>query len=105
MAFPSHLWPRQDERRPVGRCYLASGISELFNVVWPFQFAYLFMILEWPEWAVIPLLVESASVLTAVYRSECSALTVGRARLSRFNPWPTCGYSMKRSAGTKALSP
>lgn len=65
MTFLSSLWPRQDERRLLGRFYLAGGLSELFNVIWPFQFAYLFMVMERPEWAVIPLLVESGTALIA----------------------------------------
>jgi len=65
MTYLSSLWPRQDERRLLGRFYLAGGISELFNLIWPFQFAYLFMVMERPEWAVVPLLVESATALTA----------------------------------------
>lgn len=33
------VWPDQDERRLLGRFYVIDGISELFNVTWPFQFA------------------------------------------------------------------
>ena len=59
------FWPRQDERRLLGRFYLADGVSELFNVIWPFQFAYLLMVMDRPEWAVAPLLVESTMALIA----------------------------------------
>ncbi len=57
------LWPDPGERALLGRFYLAGGISELLDVIWPFQFAYLFMVMERPEWAVIPLLVESGAAL------------------------------------------
>ena len=57
------LWPGREERRLLGRFYLSSGISEIFNVIWPFQFAYLFMVMERPEWAVLPLMVESGMAL------------------------------------------
>jgi fucose permease len=57
------LWPDPSERALLGRFYVAGGISELLDVIWPFQFAYLFMVMERPEWAVIPLLVESGVAL------------------------------------------
>ena len=57
------LWPDFEERRLLGRFYLSNTLSEAFNVIWPFQFAYLFMVMERPEWAVIPLIVESGVML------------------------------------------
>ena len=57
------LWPTLEERRLLGRFYLSGGISEGFNVIWPFQFAYLFMVMERPEWAAMPLIVESGVML------------------------------------------
>ena len=57
------LWPSYAERRLLGRFYLSGGIAEFFNVIWPFQFAYLFMVMERPEWAVLPLMIESGTML------------------------------------------
>lgn len=57
------IWPAAPERAALGRFYLASGLAELFNLIWPFQFAYLFMVMERPEWALVPLLLESGAVL------------------------------------------
>ncbi|MBU1139245.1 MAG: MFS transporter, partial [Proteobacteria bacterium] len=57
------LWPDFEERRLLGRFYLSSTLSETFNVIWPFQFVYLFMVMERPEWAVVPLIVESGAML------------------------------------------
>ncbi len=74
------VWPQRDERRLLGRFYLAGGIGELFDVIWPFQFAYLFMVMERPEWAVIPLLVESATALLAEIPTGAFADRFGRRR-------------------------
>ena len=65
MTLVSLFWPQRDERRLLGRLYLAVGIGERFDVIWPFQFAYLFMVMERPEWAVIPLLALPFVLLSA----------------------------------------
>ncbi len=57
------FWPTRPERDALGRFYLASGLAALFNLSWPFQFAYLFMVMERPEWAVFPLLLQSGTLL------------------------------------------
>jgi len=80
MDRPNILWPRHDERRLLGRFYLVDGIAEFFNVVWPFQFAYLFMVMEHPQWAVIPLLVESIVALLAEIPSGAFADRYSRRR-------------------------
>lgn len=49
---PGNLWPRADERALVGRFYGALALSEVLYVVAPFEFAYLFLVLERPYWAV-----------------------------------------------------
>ncbi len=57
------FWPTQEERGLLGRFYLAGGLSEMLNVIHPFEFIYLFLIMERPEWAIIPLVTETAAVL------------------------------------------
>lgn len=63
MTFNENLWPGQQERALLGRFYMAQSISEILNVIFPFRFIYLFVVMDQPEWAVIPLLVEMATVL------------------------------------------
>lgn len=63
MKFRSTLWPDHNERKLLGRFYLAQSLSEILNVIFPFRFIYLFLVMERPEWAVIPLLVEMATLL------------------------------------------
>ncbi len=57
------IWPREDERALVGRLYLAVGLSEALCLVTPFQFAYLYLVMERPEWAVLPMMVATAAAL------------------------------------------
>ncbi|MHA6263040.1 MFS transporter [Arenibacterium sp. CAU 1754] len=63
MTFNESLWPDPQERKLLGRFYMAESISEILNVIFPFRFVYLFVVMEQPEWAVIPLMVEMATVL------------------------------------------
>jgi hypothetical protein len=63
MTFSGSLWPDPQERKLLGRFYMAQSISEVLNVIFPFRFVYLFLVMERPEWAVIPLMVEMATVL------------------------------------------
>ncbi len=74
------FWPRRDERRLLGRFYLVDGIAEFFNVVWPFQFAYLLMVMDRPEWAVLPLLVESIVAILVEIPTGAFADRYGRRR-------------------------
>jgi MFS family permease len=80
MGIHSIFWPLGEERRLLGRFYLTHGIAECFNVIWPFQFAYLFMVMERPEWAVIPLLVQSTISLLAQIPAGAFADRSGRRR-------------------------
>lgn len=80
MGILNIFWPQRDERRLLGRFYLVDGITEFFNVIWPFQFAYLFMVMERPEWAVIPLLVQSVISLLAQIPTGAFADRHGRRR-------------------------
>jgi MFS family permease len=80
MSTLRSLWPDPHERLLLGRFYLANGLAELLNVIWPFQFAYLFMVMERPEWAVLPLLVESGIALLAEIPTGVLADRFGRKR-------------------------
>ncbi|MFP6655815.1 MAG: hypothetical protein VCB25_09315, partial [Myxococcota bacterium] len=62
MARSSTFWPDESERRLLGRFYIGSFVAESLNAISPFEFIFLFLIMERPEWAVIPLLVEQVSV-------------------------------------------
>ena len=57
------LWPNREERSLLGGFYMAGGISEALNVIAPFEFIYLYLVMERPEWAIIPLLAEATAVL------------------------------------------
>lgn len=50
-------WPDQDERRLLSRFYLALGLSRAFYLIYPFEFAYLYLVMDRPEWSVLPLIV------------------------------------------------
>ncbi|MGD8589092.1 MAG: MFS transporter [Chromatiales bacterium] len=80
MGILSIFWPRRDERRLLGRFYLVDGIAEFFNLIWPFQFAYLFMVMERPDWAVIPILTQSLVSLLAQIPTGAFADRYGRRR-------------------------
>lgn len=60
---PALVWPAPDERRLLARFYLALGLSRALYLVAPFEFAYLFLVMERPEWAVLPLVVLSGTSL------------------------------------------
>lgn len=60
------FWPEREERALLGGFYIAGSISEALNVIFPFEFIYLYLVMERPEWAVIPILAES----TAVFLTE-----------------------------------
>lgn len=62
---PRLAWPDPDERALVGRFYVAVAILYGTWLVAPFQFAYLFLVLDRPEWAVAPLVVASGVPLLA----------------------------------------
>jgi len=89
------FWPQQKERQLLGRFYLAEGVSELFFVIWPFQFAYLFMVMQRPEWAVIPLLAESLVALLAEIPTGALADRYGRRRAVILGDVLTaCGFAL-----------
>jgi MFS family permease len=60
---PALVWPAKDERRLLARFYLALGLSRALYLVAPFEFAYLFLVMERPEWSVLPLVVLSGTSL------------------------------------------
>jgi len=59
------FWPPKDERLLLGRFYLSGVVSYAMSVILPFQFAYLYLVMEQPDWAVLPLLIASALALVA----------------------------------------
>ena len=63
MAADDILWPPAEERALLGRFYLAEVFSEVLNVIYPFQFVYLYLAMERAEWAVMPLFALSVTVL------------------------------------------
>lgn len=64
-ARAGRIWPRRDERELVGRLYAAVGLSEALCLVASFQFAYLYLVMERPEWAVVPVMASAAAALVA----------------------------------------
>lgn len=59
------LWPSADEFKLLGRFYAAMGFSEALFLVAPFEFAYLYLVMKRPEWAVIPVIAATAAALVA----------------------------------------
>lgn len=59
------LLPPRDERRLLGRFYVYGTVGYALSIIEPFQFAYLYLVMERPEWAVLPMLVASAVALVA----------------------------------------
>jgi Na+/melibiose symporter-like transporter len=74
------LWPPADERALLGRFYLAHVLTETLNVVFHFQFVYLYLVMERVEWVVLPLMVESAAVLLMEIPTGAAADRWGRKR-------------------------
>lgn len=56
-------WPAADERRLLARFYAAVGLSQALYLVYPFEFAYLYLAMRRPEWSVLPLMAASATAL------------------------------------------
>jgi hypothetical protein len=52
LPLPGNLWPRADERALIGSFYIALALSEIMYIVAPFEFAYLFLVMDRPQWAV-----------------------------------------------------
>ena len=57
------VWPSEEERRLVTRFYLSDGLSRALYLIYPFEFAYLYLVMDRPEWAVLPLMVMSGTSL------------------------------------------
>lgn len=49
---PGNLWPRSDERSLLGRFYGVLALAQALYIVAPFEFAYLFLVMGQPQWAV-----------------------------------------------------
>lgn len=62
---PGRLWPRVDERLLAGRFYAAMGLGETLYLVAPFEFAYLYLTLNRPDWAVLVMVAGTVAALIA----------------------------------------
>lgn len=76
----NNFWPDPSERALLGRFYLVESLSESLNVIFPFRFIYLFLVMDRPEWAVIPLMVETGIVLLMEIPTGVVADRWGRKR-------------------------
>lgn len=56
-------WPGPEERKYLSRFYVAVGLSQALYIIYPFEFAYLYLVMERPEWSVLPLIIGSATSL------------------------------------------
>lgn len=90
------IWPREDERALVGRLYLAVGLSEALCFVTPFQFAYLYLVMAKPQWAVLPMIVATAAALVTGIPAGAIA-----DRWSR--KWVVLGGAAASAAGMAAI--
>ncbi len=59
------IWPRLDERALAGRFYAAMGLGEALYLIAPFEFAYLYLTLERPDWAVLAMVAGTVAALIA----------------------------------------
>lgn len=57
------LWPAAEERRLLTRFYAATALDQALYLIFPFQFAYLYLVMRRPEWAVLPSMAASATAL------------------------------------------
>jgi MFS family permease len=80
MRLVDALWPPAAERALLGRFYIAEVFTEALNVVFPFQFVYLYLVMDRPEWAVLPLIASSAAVLAMEIPTGVVADRWGRKR-------------------------
>lgn len=69
------VWPRADERALLGRFYVAMAVLQALLFIGPFEFAYLYLAMERPDWAVIPVIV---SIATAFVIGVPAALLADR---------------------------
>ncbi len=56
-------WPGQEERHLLARFYVAVVTYRALYLVFPFEFAYLYLVMHRPEWSVVPLMVMNATAL------------------------------------------
>lgn len=75
LPSPGRAWPRADERALAGHFYLAIAIAEMLYLVAPFEFAYLYLTMERPDWAVLATL---SGVLTAVVTAVPAGIIADR---------------------------
>lgn len=72
--------PRGAERRILGRFYLSDLVRYSLDVVLPFEFVYLYLVLDWSEWAALPLVFESGAFLLLELATGVWADRHGRKR-------------------------
>lgn len=80
MGTNEMFWPPAQERALLGRFYLAEVVAEVLNVIFPFQFVYLYLVMDRADWAVMPLLALSAAVLVMEVPTGVLADRWGRKR-------------------------
>lgn len=74
------VWPKADERRLLGRFYVSDGLARAFYLIYPFEFAYLYLVMDRPEWSVLPLMVMSGTSLVMQLPTGAVADRWGRKR-------------------------
>ncbi len=57
------LPPSGSERHLLGRFYAADFVGYALDLALPFQFVYLYLVLDWSEWAPLPFVLQTASFL------------------------------------------
>lgn len=80
MRFFGIFVPSREERDALGGFYLASFVSEVTNIVLPFQFVFLLMVMERPEWAIVPMIVSGLFVFLLEIPTGMIADRYGRKR-------------------------
>lgn len=76
------LLPRGAERRLLGRFYCADFLRYALDVVLPFQFVYLYLVLDWSEWALLPFVLYSGVFLILEVATGIWADRYGRKPLT-----------------------
>ncbi|MDE3172162.1 MAG: MFS transporter [Gemmatimonadota bacterium] len=81
LPVPGRVWPRADERRLAGRFYAAMGLAEGLYFVAPFEFAYLYLTMSRPDWAVYAMAAGAVAAMAAALPSGVWADRWSRKRV------------------------